>query len=163
MNLKERLRNQLGFARNYSESLLDDFKTPQQWIYQVHEKANHALWFCGHIAVVDNFGISLLDAAKASEKAGYPEWFGMGSRPTSSLADYPPIEEVRGYMAERRHTLLGILEGLSEEDFDKPTPEGAPEFLPNYGAVFELLVWHEGLHAGQLSVVHRALGFPPKV
>ena len=29
------------------------------------------------------------------------------------------------------------------------------------GRAFETAVWHESLHAGQLSVTRKALGFPP--
>ena len=72
------------------------------------------------------------------------------------------MEEVLAYMRERRAVLLELLADLSDEDLAKPTPEGAPEFLPDIGSVFETAVWHEGLHSGQLSVARRALGFPPQ-
>jgi hypothetical protein len=57
--------------------------------------------------------------------------------------------------------MLRLLDSLSDEDFSRPTPEGAPEFLPDVGSVFEMAVWHEGLHSGQLSVVRRILGHKP--
>jgi hypothetical protein len=56
-----------------------------------------------------------------------------------------------------------ILEGLNDEDLDKPTPEGAPDFLATVRHVFELAVWHEGIHVGQLTVARRALGHAPLV
>ena len=55
MEIKKRLKRQLLQARQLSEKLLADFKTPAQWVYQVHENCNHALWFAGHMAHVDNF------------------------------------------------------------------------------------------------------------
>ena len=45
MNLKERLICRLKTAREFSEKLLADFKTPEQWTHQVHPNSNHALWF----------------------------------------------------------------------------------------------------------------------
>jgi len=33
--------------------------------------------------------------------------------------------------------------------------------LADYAAVFEMAIWHEGLHSGQLSSVRRALGHGP--
>ena len=42
------------------------------------------------------------------------------------------------YMRERRQALLALLDGLSDEDLSKPTAPGAPEFLADYGSVFEL-------------------------
>ena len=35
--------------------------------------------------------------------------------------------------------------------------------LPDFAAVFETAIWHEGLHCGQITVARRALGFPPLV
>ncbi len=162
MNIKERLKRQLLQARQLSEQLLADFRKPEHWVYQVHENCNHALWFAGHMAHVDNFFISLVAPAKAiSLPPLYSERFGMGSQPTGSLADYPPPSDVVARMRERRESLLAVLDSLTEEDLSKPSPEGAPAFLADFGSVFEMAIWHEGLHSGQLSSSRRALGFGP--
>jgi len=163
MGLKKRLYSGLKRSREIVQGTLDSFKTPEQWVHQVHEKANHALWFVGHIAVVDDFMISLVAKDKASPKAGYPEKFGMGSTPTGNAADYPPIEEVLDYWRDRREALLAVLDGLGDEDFDTRTPADAPPFLATFGAVFQLGAWHEAFHLGQVSVAARALGMPPRI
>jgi hypothetical protein len=64
-------------------------------------------------------------------------------------------------MRERRQTLLETLEGLTDRDLAKKTPAGAPDFLPDVASVFELAIWHEGQHSGQVSVARRALGHKP--
>jgi hypothetical protein len=161
MSLKERLQRQLGSARQLSQRLLSDFHSPPQWTHQVCEGGNHALWFVGHMANTDNFLISLVAPERAVEKIGYGAAFGMGSRPSGNVADYPPIDEVLAAMNERRATLLDVLAGLTDDDLARPTPDGAPDFLSDFGSVFELAVWHEGLHSGQLSMVRRSLGFEP--
>ena len=161
MSSKARLRRQLTSARKTSERFLSDFKTPQQWTYQVNGKANQALWFSGHMGHSDNFFISLMRPEKAEEKESFSEKFGMGSQPTNNPDDYPPIDEVLDYMRQRCQTLLEVLESLDEEDLIKPTPDGAPDFLADYGSVFEMAIWHEGLHCGQLSMVRRCLGHDP--
>ncbi len=161
MSVKQRTEAQLKHARGFSEGLLKAFKTPEQWTHQVHENANHALWFAGHMGTVDNFMISLIDPAKCVEKDGYNEKFGMGSQPTSNPADYPPVDEVLDFMRERRIALMALLDSLNEADFTKPTPESAPDFLPDYGSVFQICAWHEGLHSGQVTVARRALGNEP--
>ena len=113
MEIKERLKRQLLQARQLSEKLLADFKTPAQWVYQVHENCNHALWFAGHMAHADNFFISLVtpNQAVALPKL-YNDRFGMGSQPTSNLSDYPATDEVLARMRERRETLLAVLDSL---------------------------------------------------
>ncbi len=64
-------------------------------------------------------------------------------------------------MRECCSVLLAIFASVTEEDLAKPTPEGTPNFLADVGSVFEMAVWHEGLHSGQLSVTRRSLGFDP--
>lgn len=161
MSQKEGLQRQLGRVRQMTDRLLADFTRPEQWVHQVHPNCNHALWFVGHMATTDNFLLSMvaLDLARLPE--GFQAQFGVGSHPTNDPADYPSPEEVVAVMRERRQTLLGVLESFSDDDLARSTPAGAPDFLPDFGSVFELAVWHEGLHAGQLTVVRRALGFPP--
>lgn len=163
MELKQRLRRQLVQVRQHSERLLADFRTPEQWTFQVHPACNHALWFVGHMATSDNFFLSLIDPTRVVPLPDYQARFGMGSQPTSDPAAYPPPEQVLATMRERRQALLDSLDSLSDDALGRKTPPGAPDFLPDVASVFEVAVWHEGQHAGQLSVVRRALGYPPLV
>jgi len=161
MNLKPRLESQLKQSRDFSEGLLTAFESPEQWTRQLFPGANHALWFAGHMSLVDNFIISLLAPEKAQEKPGFSEKFGMGSKPTGTPADYPPPAEVLAHMRERRQALLGILAGLSEQDLEKPKKPGGPPFLTDIGSYFEMAIWHEGMHSGQVTMTRRALGNAP--
>ena len=163
MQLKERLLRNLASVRQNSERLLADFKTPQEWTYQVHPACNHALWFAGHMAIIDNFFLSLVVPEKARQLPDFQAKFGMGSQPTSDPAAYPAVESVLATMRERRQALLEVLSGLSDDDLARKTPPGAPDFLPDVGSVFELATWHEGQHSGQLTVARRALGHKPLV
>jgi hypothetical protein len=161
MSLKARLQRQLASTRQMSERLLSDFQTPDQWVFQVHPNCNHALWFVGHMANTDNFLLSLVAPGEARQLPDFNVKFGMGSQPTNEAGEYPAPEEVLATMRERRETLLKTLENLSEDDLSKKTPAGAPDFLPDFASVFELAIWHEGMHSGQLSVARRALGHKP--
>ncbi len=161
MSATKRLEARLQGAREFTEQLLSKFNTPEEWTHQVHPKANHALWFAGHMGFADNFFVSLVDPGKAVEKEGYGETFGMGSQPTNNPDDYPSVEDVLAFMRNRREALLGVLADLSDDDLAKPTPEGAPDFLSDVASIFEMAVWHEGIHAGQATVAHRSLGNAP--
>lgn len=158
MSLKERLKTRLEKSRGFLEKVLSDFKTPQDWTHQVHPKANHALWITGHLATVDNFFITLVAPEKAKDFPGYNEKFGMGSQPSSNPADYPTPEVLLPQFRERRATLLGILDGLTDEQLSELMPEGSPAFFTDKASAFELAAWHEGMHAGQATVARRALG-----
>ena len=163
MGMKARLVQQLSTVRGISEQMLAALETPQQWTHQVHDRANHALWFAGHVGTVDDFLIHSLAPEKSHVEANYRAMFGMGSRPTSNPADYPPVEEVRQFMRQRRETLLQVLADLDEADLEKPSPEGTPEIMPDVASMFEAAVWHEALHLGQVTVTRRQLGHPPMV
>lgn len=161
MTLVERLQRQLIAARELTERYLADFRTPADWTHQVHPQANHALWFAGHMSVTDNFFLSLMDSQRTTKLLGFDELFGMGSQPTNDPAKYPAAESVVATMRERRAQTLEFLSKLSDSDLQKKLPAGSPDFLSDFGSVFEMLIWHEGMHAGQLSVVRRSLGFGP--
>lgn len=161
MSLKQCLLRGMIGARKFSEEMLAQFKTTEQWLHQVHPNANHALWFAGHMGVIDNFFLSIVAPEKARDEPGFRDMFGMGSQPTGRAEAYPPVDDVLAYMRDRRQTLLSALEAMSDEDLNRPTPAGTPDFLSNFASVFETAVWHEGLHSGQVSLAHRALGNPP--
>ncbi len=163
MSLKQRLREQLERSRDFSERLLAAFHTPAEWLHQVHPRANHPLWFAGHMGVVDDFMLSLVAPERALARADFQERFGMGSQPSADPNDYPPVDQVLAFMRERRQALLAALDSLDESQLNHPTPKGAPSFLPDYASAFQTAAWHEGLHTGQMTVVHRALGNPPLV
>jgi len=162
MALKERLKIWLNQSRKTSEGMLADFKTPQDWVYQVDPSANHAMWFVGHIARTDNFVLSKVAPEKAIElPANHKDLFGQGSKPSSDPAIYPAPEEAIRLFRDRREALLAVLDEMSEEDLSKPAPPGGPPILTDNASMFELLVWHEGLHCGQMSIARRALGHAP--
>ena len=161
MAKKELIKDGFGFARDYTCSLFEQFKTTDEWVHQVHEKANHALWCAGHIANTDNFALTILAPDRVRNLDGYQELFGGGSQPTGDASKYPKPEEVLAYLKERRETLLNVLDAMSEDDLGKPTSDEAPEFMPTVESVFRILIWHEGLHTGQASIAHRGLGRAP--
>ena len=157
MDYKPRLKALLQQARQTSENMLASFKTPQDWTYQVHPTANHAMWFAGHMASADNFFVGVVSPTRRSTlPPGYKEMFGMGSKPSPNPNDYPPPEEVLRLMRDRRQALLAALDSLSEADLAKPMPEGRPDFFKDLAGVFEMAIWHEGLHSGQISIARRA-------
>jgi uncharacterized damage-inducible protein DinB len=113
------------------------------------------------MATSDNFFLSLVATDKSQKLPELQAKFGMGSQPTNQPAEYPAPENVLQTMRERRQALLSALEHMTDEDLAKKTPEGAPDFLPDVASVFELAIWHEGQHSGQVSVARRALGHEP--
>jgi len=163
MDVKTRLVNQLKLIRQKSEQILDAFHTPQQWTYQVHPQANHALWFVGHVGTMDNHLVGMVDPLRVEQREGYAERFDIGSRPSANPADYPAVEEVLDFWRKRRSVLIDLLEGLDEQTLARPAAGDTPPIISDIASVFETAVWHEALHLGQVSVARRALGHAPLV
>ncbi len=162
MDYKQRLKAQLELVRGTTEAILAAFKTPQDWTYQVHPQANHALWVAGHLAVADNMMVSRLAPEKAATlPPAYKEMFSPGSKPSPDPNDYPPPESVLALMRERRTALLAALDGLSEADLSKAAPKGGPGFIKDLAGFFEFAAFHEATHMGQATIARRALGHPP--
>jgi uncharacterized damage-inducible protein DinB len=167
MELRDHARHTLDFSRRFTEGLLASFKTPEDWVFQLHPKANHALWVAGHLPLADNSILSRFRPNLAAKPEGWDAVFGRGSQPQPDAAAYPPTEKVLEYFRERRQTLLAVLDELSEEEMRSPAPpvgERSPiAGAPSLGHAFIFLAFHEGMHAGQVSVAHRALGHAPLV
>lgn len=150
-------------ARRFSEGLLASFKTPEEWTHQLFPGANHALWFAGHMALVDNSFLRRVAPEKGVEREDYVAKFGRGSVTTGDPADYPPAEEIVAFMRDRRQLMVEEIAKFTDDDLTKPLPPGFPPFLPDFGQLFAFYAWHEGMHSGQISMIRRALGHPPMV
>jgi uncharacterized damage-inducible protein DinB len=161
MTLADRLLRQLKQIRDFSEKVLAAFQTPKDWTRQVAPGTNNAMWFAGHMAMSDNFFISKVDPKRAKKFEGWDKLFGMGSKPTGDPDDYPPVAEVHDAMRERRGVLVELLRGRSDAELNGPPPTGASDFLPDMASIFEMAVWHESLHVGQVTMVRRAMGHRP--
>lgn len=161
MTRKEFIKEALGFSRGFTNQLLDKFESESDWLHQVHPDANHAMWCAGHIALTDDFFVATLAPDKAVDTTKAKELFGSGSKPVNDAAVYPTPAEIRKRLNDGRTRLMEVLDGLSEEDLDKPSPDGAPDFLATVESFFRLAIFHEGMHIGQATIAHRALGRAP--
>lgn len=163
--LRDHARFALTFSRRLSEGLLGCFKTRQEWLFQVHPKANHPLWIAGHLGLADNGIINRFRPDAARKPDGWDAVFWFGSQVSSDSSLYPPESEVMEYFRDRRSRLLAVLAELSDAELAAPAPPAGERSpiagAPNMGQIFIFAATHEGMHAGQLTVAHRALGHPP--
>jgi hypothetical protein len=84
--------------------------------------------------------------------------FGADSVPQADSA-YPPAE-LRAVLDRVHQQVLRELPGLDEAELDRPVPHPHPFAKTKLLA----LLWcahHEMLHAGQIGLLRRHLGYPP--
>jgi uncharacterized damage-inducible protein DinB len=165
MQLKAHARFALEFSRRLLEGILSELEG-SDWFYQAHEKSNYPLWVVGHLGLADNMFINRFRPERVKKPEGWDALFWFGSQMLPSTA-YPPVDEVLAYFRERRQALLQLLEELTDAELDAPAPapgERSPiAGAPSIGQLFLFASQHESLHAGQLTIAHRAVGKAPLI
>ena len=165
MDLKDHARYALTSQRFFTEQILEGFKSRDQWLYQSHPQANHAMWIVGHLGLAGNHFASMFRPEAADVPAGWEELFWFGSELKSNTSLYPAHEEALAYFRDRHNTLLKVLEDVSEEELNASAPAaGEPSPIagaPCQGHAFLFAARHEAMHAGQLSIAHRGIGHAP--
>ena len=151
---------QIRFARNYTLRLLDATKE-DDW-FAMPGGVTHIAWQVGHMAVSEyrlTFERVLGERPDASLSDEFRQPFIRDSVPTETTA-YPSAGEIRAMFDRVHERALAELPGLDENVLDEPviTPH---LFVKTKG---EALMWcgqHELVHAGQIGVLRRLLGYPP--
>ena len=150
----------LAFARRVTLALIEEIPEAE-CLRQPLPGANHALWVAGHLASSDDFFLEQLGGKEPRCDAKFKALFGMGSTPTGSPGDYPPFEEIKEMLHERREALNAGFGSMSAEQLNEPLTGDYKDFAPNYGALMSTICWHEGIHAGQVTLIRRNLGIKP--
>jgi hypothetical protein len=155
---------QIVFARNYSLGLLE--QTPQaDWLRMPPGGISHVGWQVGHLAFAE-YRLALFrirgrlpqdDALYGQE---FADLFGAKSTPHPDPARYPAPAEIRGVLDRVHAQVLQELPGLEEASLDQPVPHPHPYARTRFLA-FLWCAHHEMMHAGQIGLLRRQLGYPP--
>ena len=153
---------QLVFARNYTLGLLD--QTPaDEWFRLPPGGVSHVGWQVGHLAFSE-YRLALWRIR--GERPGdaelfspdFKRLFGADSGPQADTT-YPPAE-LRAVLDRVHEQVLRELPGLDEAELDQPVPHPHPFATTKLRA----LLWcahDEMLHAGQIGLLRRHLGYAP--
>jgi hypothetical protein len=155
---------QIIFARNYTIRLLDNTKV-DDWFHQPPGGVTHVAWQVGHLAMAQyRLGMDRIRGVRADDASlisdDFLRVFGKESRPSADAASYPTPTEIRSVFDRVHERLLWELPSVSDSDLDQPVLK--PHSLVKTKR--EALFWcaqHEGVHAGQIGLIRRLLGYPP--
>ena len=150
----------LAFSRKVTLGLLEDIPE-DKLTHQPTPGANHAIWIMGHIALTDQFFLSNVGQRPVTNLDAWKDLFFMGSRPRADLSDYPPPAEIRCCLEASREELIAWFKSLDRVQLTTPLPKGFEGFGPLHANLMTSTAVHEGLHAGQLTVVRKGLGIAP--
>jgi uncharacterized damage-inducible protein DinB len=133
----------------------------EYFFHQPFPGANHALWTMGHLATVDQYFLKSLAGRDGAIFDRNRDTFFAKSKPSPNASDYPTLEAVRDYFDTSRAEFRGWIDSLDEEKLASPLPEKWHEFAASHAGMILRLLWHEGMHYGQLTVIRKSLGLPP--
>lgn len=159
MTAKELIRLNLNRSRFLTKTLLGDLSDADLKVRYV-PGANTIAWQLGHLIVSEH---NLLEAARKGAAAPLPDGFAKDYSKESSDKDdlkVLPKEEYLRLYDEQRAATLRLLDTISDNDLDQPTPESYRSWLANIGDLLQMLGEHETMHSGQITAVRRKLGKP---
>ena len=145
----------------YALALLGDL-TYEQMVLRPGGSMNHPAWILGHMALYYPIIPALLRGEMFADPADN-ELFGFRGRgPLSDYTIYGSKESQLERMRVGHEQVAQALLSATAEDFNRPP--SLPRWAEMYPTVEfmlpDLLLLHENIHIGQLSIWRRAAGFP---
>jgi len=156
--------DQIIFARNYTIGLLEQTKE-EDWFRQPPGGVSHIAWQVGHLAFAEyRLALWRIRGRQPQDDGLFSQEFvsrfGPDSVPDFDPAKYLAPAEIRAALDGVHEQALRELPGLAEAELDQPVPHPHPFAITKQRA----LLWcahHEMLHAGQIGLLRRHLGYPP--
>ncbi len=145
----------------YAEALLKDLTDDQ--MLRPGGNMNHPAWILGHMSLYYPIVPALLRGESFPDPAD-DEWFGFRGRgPQDDMTLYGSKAAQVERMIDGHEQVAQALLGAAEADFRRPPS------LPRWSAMYptvefmlpDLLLMHENIHIGQLSLWRRAAGLAP--
>jgi hypothetical protein len=155
---------QIVFARNYTIRLLDQ-TPPTEWFRKPPGGVSHIAWQVGHLAFAEyRMALERIRGQRPEDSEllsdAFVRLFGRDSVPDPDPAKYPGQAEIQAVFERVHEQTLRELRGLGESELDQSVLKPHPLVKTKLWA----LLWcaqHEAVHAGQIGLLRRQLGYPP--
>lgn len=145
----------------YALALLDDL-TDEQFVTRPGGAMNHPAWILGHASLYHPAAVALL-AGKPFDDPKTNDLFGFAGRgPVDDIAPYGSKRAMVERFAEGHEQVAQALLNASAGAFtQKPSLERWAVMYPTVEFMLpDLLLFHESMHIGQISIWRRAAGLP---
>lgn len=161
MEPKQQARAAMEFARMFTRGIIDE-TPPDKWLFQPTTGVNHVLWNVGHLGVSNRWVRGQIDSSAPPGDADWRKRFAAGSTPVSDGAAYPPTADICAYYEREWDALLALLDQMSDAELAAPVSKDAAMLAKNKLGLFYFAAWHEGMHAGEIAAIRKALGLKAK-
>jgi hypothetical protein len=149
--------NQLHYALALLEDLSDE-----QMVLRPGGNMNHPAWILGHVGIYHPAAVHLL-AGEPFDDPKDDSLYGFAGRgPLDSLSIYGDKQRIVARFAEGHERVAqALLDAGPEQFLQRPSLERWARAYPTVEFMLpDLLLHHESLHIGQLSIWRRAAGLP---
>lgn len=148
------------FALDYLRQILADLDDADLAAVQFAGQ-NPPAWNLGHLAVVADYGLSLVGGSARSPRAWRAQ-FGPGSKPSDRREDYPSKAELQLAVESGYDALVQAVQNVDADTLAKPhTFPPLLQLLPTRGDMLtHLLTTHFAGHLAQISQWRRQKGLP---
>lgn len=120
---------------------------------------NHVIWCLGHLALTMHRGAERIRGATIELKYD-PEPFAFGSQPIGDAAAYPKLAVMIDRFRAAHRTLADAVRAAGDDGLEKQVQWGvAGNVLSGFDLALRML-FHNGVHCGQIADLRRALGMP---
>lgn len=124
---------------------------------------NHVLWSLEHLSLTMHRGVEKLTGETpegtefgTSEGRVDPALVGFASVPVTGAGVYPSLKTCIENYERACDRLAGAVRSVPDGRLDERTPWGNTEIT--LGSMVQRLIFHNGMHTGQIADLRRALG-----
>lgn len=142
-------------------ALLDDV-TNEQMVLRPGRNMNHPAWILGHVSLYHPIVPKLLAGESFADPGDDPLFGFSGRGPLDDLAACGSKQSIVQRFAAGHEQVAQALLAAKPADFTRPPslPRWATQFPTVEFMLPDLIVFHEGMHIGQISIWRRAAGLP---
>ena len=157
-------RQQIDFAHHYTLRLLDGL-AEGDWFRQPTDGVSHIAWQLGHLAMAEYALTMIRIRGKEPDderfiSGAFFKTFKKGTTPVPDAASYPPVAEIVATYDAVHRQAMDELANYSDDELDVKLPEPHAVFDTKLGSIF-FCASHEMLHAGQIGLIRRSIGYDP--
>ena len=132
MDSRAAIRQSMEIADMVANSYLSDLDDADLLVRPV-EGANHAAWQLGHLISSEN---QLINSLRPGSMPDLPEGFSDKHNKETAKVDDPAQflkkDEYLQLLAQQREATIKVLEQMSDENFEEPSPEMFREHFPSH-------------------------------
>ncbi len=150
-----------GNGLSYALALLDDL-TDEQMVFRPGGNMNHPSWILGHISIYYPVVPALLRGEPFDDPADHPLFGFRGRGPLPDLDVYgSKASQIKRFTEGHEQVAAALLSATREQLYQRPSlPRWADAYPTVEFMLPDLLLHHESMHIGQLSMWRRAAGLP---